>query len=123
MLSMLLVIAVLFTGTELRQLLKLPALVLHFMEHTSNDPSMSLGGFLWMHYMAEEVHDEDWSEDEKLPFRSFIASPIVPVALPVAGMPRVTRMQGLAVVLAPTFESADLSAGSAGEIWQPPKRG
>jgi hypothetical protein len=63
----------LFTNTELKQLLKLPVLIHHYMEHNKEDAGKTLLAFLYEHYAEEHVvktprhHDKD---HENLPFKS-----------------------------------------------------
>ncbi len=58
------------TLTEFHQLLKIPALVEHFVEHHREDPSLTLMSFLKMHYPGKYLVDDDYSKDQQLPFRS-----------------------------------------------------
>jgi hypothetical protein len=60
----------LVSTTEAYQLLKLPAFVFHFIQHSEQDPAMSLTDFLLMHYAEEQVLDADWQQDMQLPFKS-----------------------------------------------------
>ena len=57
----------LISTTELYQLLKIPALVEHFLEHKGDDPEMTLTSFFKMHY-DNPAKDEDYQTDQKLPF-------------------------------------------------------
>lgn len=59
----------LFSSTELHQLVKLPGLVHHLQEHRKTDPSMSLLGFLQLHYTADHPMDNDDADDNELPFK------------------------------------------------------
>lgn len=59
----------LFSSTELHQLVKLPGLVHHLREHQESDPSMSLLGFLQLHYTADHPMDNDDADDNELPFK------------------------------------------------------
>ena len=56
------------TATEAYQLLKLPLLAVHFVQHCNEDPNMTIMAFLEMHYAEEMVYDEDWQQDMQLPF-------------------------------------------------------
>ena len=60
----------LFAATEAYQLLKLPLLVIHFIQHCQEDPSMTLSAFLAMHYADETIYDDDWQDDMQLPFKT-----------------------------------------------------
>jgi hypothetical protein len=55
--SKFLIIIYLFSATELNQLLKLPVLFSHFIEHQKQDPLISFGEFLYHHYAVD--HDDD----------------------------------------------------------------
>src|SRR5687767_12225223 len=67
---------VLFTAstTEAGQLLKVPLLITHFLEHLRDGRSHSLVDFLKEHYGNDHAQDEDSTEDEKLPFKSALQS-------------------------------------------------
>lgn len=57
--------------TELSELLKLPVLVEHYIEHKDRSPEMSLVDFLALHYndhLKDHPHDHDYEQDQKLPF-------------------------------------------------------
>jgi hypothetical protein len=60
----------LFAATEAYQLLKLPLLAMHFVQHCKEDPDMTLAAFLDMHYADEMVYDDDWQDDMQLPFKT-----------------------------------------------------
>jgi hypothetical protein len=61
----------LFSATELHQFLKLPVLVEHFSEHKQKDKSLTLYGFLCMHYANNNSKDSDYDKDSKLPFKTY----------------------------------------------------
>jgi len=48
---------------------KLPELIRHLQEHRQTDPSMSLMGFLQLHYTADHPADNDEDDDDDLPFK------------------------------------------------------
>jgi len=60
----------LFATTELNQLLKLPLLAEHFIEHREENKHLSLWQFLCSHYAYGDVRDADYDKDMKLPFKS-----------------------------------------------------
>lgn len=60
----------LFTSVQLGELLKLPMLAEHFIEHQQAKPQISLWDFLCAHYAHGEVMDRDFDQDMKLPFKS-----------------------------------------------------
>ncbi len=65
--AILLIAIYLIPSSEITQLLKLPALLEHFMEHQKKDESLSFARFFCMHYHSK--HSED-SEHSKLPFKT-----------------------------------------------------
>ncbi len=67
----LLLFTYLSSATEFGQISKFPLLITHFQEHKAKDNSISIGGFLVMHYWEEQHYDEDFEEDMKLPFKSY----------------------------------------------------
>lgn len=60
----------LFSFPELRQVVKLPNLVEHYISHKLQDSDTSLYSFFKMHYLDEQVQDSDYSQDMKLPFKT-----------------------------------------------------
>lgn len=52
--------------TEAPELLRLPILVEHYVEHRSRVPEMSFLQFLDMHYKTDVAHD---ATDDELPFK------------------------------------------------------
>jgi len=62
--------AYLLSTTQLHELLKLPVLVEHFIEHKQQDPKMNFLEFLCMHYAHGNVRDADYDKDMRLPFKS-----------------------------------------------------
>jgi hypothetical protein len=100
------------TATEAYQLLKLPLLAVHFIQHCKEDPTMTLLAFLEMHYAEEVVYDDDWQEDMQLPFKtcshgeislsaSLRSEPIVlqfPAVFPLVAFlrPNIPDMHGIA---------------------------
>lgn len=52
------------------EVLKVAELIEHFQQHSKHDSSMTLLEFFDMHYFQETVHDADYADDMKLPFKS-----------------------------------------------------
>lgn len=63
-------IAYLSSFSEFGQLLKLPQLVKHFKEHQLVQPDLQVMQFLQMHYTGIFEVDDDYQQDQKLPFRT-----------------------------------------------------
>lgn len=60
----------LIAATEIHQLLKLPVLFHHYVEHKQKDNSIFFGRFLFIHYALSDDQDGDKDKDMKLPFKS-----------------------------------------------------
>ena len=56
--------------TEAYQLLKVPALVVHFIQHAQEDPELDVVNFLRMHYAEDQRMTLDWQQDMQLPFKT-----------------------------------------------------
>jgi hypothetical protein len=104
--------------TEMNELMRLPLLVEHFIEHRELVPEMSFFQFLAMHYKTDVAHD---STDMELPFKQCDHS----VASPIFTLPAERIELNPAVPSAmPEFFSLYISfVPSAGpnEIFQPPR--
>lgn len=74
-----------FTATtEASQLLKIPIVLQHYLEHRQANKDMSLLSFLDMHYMHGSPHDDDYDRDMQLPFKKMDHRPnFSPVSVPV----------------------------------------
>ena len=59
----------LLSTTQLIELTKIPVLVDHFKEHRSQNSSITLLGFLDMHYAHGCPKDADYDKDMELPFK------------------------------------------------------
>lgn len=67
LISILLLFLYLVSTTELYQLLKIPELIEHYIEHKELNPDMTITAFLRTHY-DHPVKDGDYGKDQKLPF-------------------------------------------------------
>jgi hypothetical protein len=106
--------------TEVHQLIRLPLLVVHFIEHKALSKDITFIAFLKLHYSTEAAHDD---RDMELPFKDCshcVAAQSV-VVLPCL---KIELKQGIvafaqqvhAVCYKKFVPSSHLS-----EIWQPPK--
>lgn len=109
--------------TELNQLVKLPVLIEHFIEHKEKDTKLSVFKFLTSHYAQEDDHDGDEEREMDLPFKSHdgCLNSVV-----IAFMPN--NIDGL--IIKPSFIETKtcfiyseqfLSSSHLSSIWQPPK--
>ena len=60
----------LFSQTELHQLLKLPVLLHHFFEHKNDSQNITLSQFIFLHYFNNHPIDGDHEQDMQLPFKT-----------------------------------------------------
>ncbi|HEY0679640.1 MAG TPA: hypothetical protein VGD17_15250 [Chitinophagaceae bacterium] len=60
--------------TEAGQLLKLPLLIEHYIDHSERGKANSFLGFLQEHYQNDHKDDGDESEDSSLPFKTLTNS-------------------------------------------------
>lgn len=75
------------SATEIHQLARLPQLLQHFRQHRQEDPSLSLLGFLQMHYTDPHPNDQDDDNDQELPFKT--GGEIYHIDTPVFGAARI----------------------------------
>jgi hypothetical protein len=54
---------------EFHQLLRVPFLIQHYQFHQQADPGISFVKFLNMHYLGPIIVDDDFTQDQQLPFR------------------------------------------------------
>lgn len=56
--------------TQLSEVLKLPMLLQHYIDHKEENKSLSFIDFLEIHYAHGSPKDADYEKDMKLPFKS-----------------------------------------------------
>ena len=112
----------LISATEFYQLLKLPMLIEHFIQHKKENKTITLFSFLQMHYIGPNVKDADYEQDMKLPFKTHSENAHLSI---LALVP-----QKSASVLKKTYfepriflvqEELFLTSSYPSGIWQPPK--
>jgi hypothetical protein len=109
------------SGTEFGQLLRLPLLVNHYLEHKIEHSDLSIGDFLLIHY-SQQHQDGANEEDRQLPFKSHLeCAKLFSIASPFP------NSVNLLIPLTPEGSmnmpsaSTPLSAGVRTMIWQPPR--
>lgn len=65
-----LIVLCLFSMTPFKEVLKAPLLVMHYIDHRSEMPDMTLGQFFLLHYASDVKIDKDFAQDQQLPFKS-----------------------------------------------------
>lgn len=106
--------------TEMGQLLKIPVLISHFIEHKQQD-RMSISEYLVHHYGGHEK-DADWDTDMTLPFMKHGDVLHVVVLEPnhiFASIKKPTFFHNKGLYSIPQKE--DFTYSYLSSIWQPPK--
>lgn len=113
----------LLSTTELYQLVKLPCLVQHFIEHREQDRSISLWRFLRMHYSDEDIKDADYDRDMKLPFKNHDGCTMAGISVftPNNFSTEIERPVRYESRSFPMHDVVFTSASFLSAIWQPPK--
>jgi hypothetical protein len=109
--------------TQFSEVLKLPILIQHFIEHKHENSSITFLGFLEMHYAHGNIQDADYDKDMKLPFKTIVNSSIestvfcspIPVFTPNSVVYFTSNHQQY-FYYSFTYSSAFLNS-----IWQPPR--
>jgi len=107
--------------TEVHQLLKLPVLWQHYMEHQQNDDSITFLDFLSRHYNTYDDHDGDHDRDMQLPFKDFGHCSSVPAVTLTAFRIdfHVTHFAFEKTYV--SFYKKFITSFHLTEIWQPPR--
>lgn len=111
------------TVTEAHELLKLPVIFQHFIEHQTEDNSITVFQFLKIHYGQDDVQDEDYARDMQLPFKTageFFASSVSPF-VPLNSIFVLSYPSVLSEKKVKGQHSLSLYSNYQVNIWQPPK--
>lgn len=109
--------------TEAHELLKIPVVFQHFIEHQQEDPQISPIQFLQIHYMQGDVKDKDYDRDMQLPFKTAgefftsSATPFIPLNAHIDIQYRDEPIQIIWSLHQPAF----IFSAYQVNIWQPPK--
>lgn len=110
------------TFAPFREVLKLPILIEHFIEHRSADRSISFLAFLDMHYMHGSPKDADYDRDMQLPFKIISNVSGVAVVIPSSRIAfEAEHTLRSKEEKCPLINSSDYSFNYQDMIWQPPK--
>ncbi|MCS7037176.1 MAG: hypothetical protein NZM41_10970 [Saprospiraceae bacterium] len=78
--------AYLWVGTPAAEVLKLPVLIEHYLEHRAEVPDMGFWEYLTLHYFSGIEYDADYARDLQLPFKSISLASVLLLSLqPPAG--------------------------------------
>jgi len=114
------------SATEVAQLLRFPLLIEHYFEHKAKSPQLSVIEFLKIHYNGDHLenhpHDDDFEEDQKLPFMMhtssyyavFVCPPTIEVEIHNSSIPK-------KINTTPIRNDQFIDDTFLSSIWQPPK--
>ncbi len=111
-----------FGATEACQLLKLPFLINHYLEHNSNKNALSFIDFIKLHYNDQHAYSADAHKHSKLPFKSIELGCIVGVTvIPVSEISLQAPLHHFITIPYGNYHSGDYILTPVGDIFQPPK--
>jgi hypothetical protein len=64
------------------EVFKMPKLVSHFLRHHELDKRIGVLDFIAMHYLGQDIDDDDQKEDMELPFKKLECPTIIQLAIP-----------------------------------------
>lgn len=120
-LSILFLSVYLLSITQLGELIKLPLMVEHYMEHKERNSNLTIFEFLCIHYQGQDVPDADYDKDMKLPFKSYtsicsvVFFPLIQEYKPIQKISSTYKKQNLYTY---SFSYSSIYHSS---IWQPPR--
>nr|WP_198999489.1 hypothetical protein [Flavobacterium sp. ASV13] len=120
-LSILFLSVYLLSVTQLVELIKLPVMVEHYVEHKEQNPNLTFFQFLCIHYQGQDVYDADYEKDMKLPFKSHtnISSVVFyPLLQEYKTIQKVNYKYKKQNLYTYYFSYSSISLSS---IWQPPR--
>lgn len=112
------------TNTEIRQLLKFPVLIHHYLIHHQKETSNSFIVFLLNHYQKESTHTSANHEHENFPFKSSncnLANEIIAFSTPPLYSFKVQE-SFIAKKKILQLNTSLYSNSHLTKIWQPPKK-
>ena len=124
LLAIILLIVHVISGTEFREVAKLPVLFQHYSEHRQLDATITFTKFLVDHYNNIPHTDNDEDRDNDLPFKgvetNIHTSPVITATFAVT-----LRKPVQPVVSDDPYPRNDnrIPSASISKIWQPPKSG
>lgn len=114
--------AYLFASTEFAQILRIPLLVEHFVEHKHEDESITLYEFFVMHYLDEQHLDGDYDKDMRLPFKTLTSSTTSIVDfIPSLNLSIIPKSENKEIVGFNPYEDLFIENIFISSIWQPPR--
>jgi hypothetical protein len=117
------VILFLCTNTEIGQLLKIPVLVHHYVEHNHKEKAITFSAFLNEHYFASKSHPDNSKHDhQNLPFKTCNSHSISTFLAFGELNPFLEQtVNSITTSNAVPFYHQHYTSNLFGAIWQPPK--
>lgn len=110
------------SSTELSQLLRIPLLIEHFIEHNQEGNQLSITEFFHMHYFEKQHMDADYDKDMQLPFKTIDRNTIQVVAfIPFNNSYLEVKPIYTKSVKLDTYKSLFIDSDYLSSIWQPPR--
>lgn len=112
-----------FSTTDAHELLKLPVIFQHFIEHKEENRNISFLQFISMHYMHGNPIDKDHDRDMQLPFKTPCSCAFSSAPPFVALMQRISIESPVEIshtrhsILKDSF----INSFYLSKIWQPPR--
>lgn len=120
--SILILAIYMLSCTEFDQLLRIPLLVAHFIEHKQESKDISFAEFMLIHYVQEYSFNGDYEQDTNLPFKSVDGNTIQVVAFITLLNPCLKAKPIYAADKRfKPFEQLFIDNAYLSSIWQPPK--
>lgn len=118
-LSIVLLSVYVFSSTEMHQLLKVPVLVMHFIEHKQLSGSLTFVEFISVHYSTDVTHD---AHDHELPFKDFDHCVTVQtIVMPSSKIEIQSHLVPETKTVHTSFYKPSIPSSHLSEIWQPPR--
>lgn len=117
--SILLISLYVISFTEMHQVIRLPLLAIHYVEHRAQSKDLTFFEFLEFHYSTEIAHDD---RDMELPFKDCshcVAAPSV--VLPSFKIELTQHVVARVVEVHAAFYKKFIPSSYLSEIWQPPR--
>lgn len=112
----------LFSSTQLREIVKLPVLFQHFIEHKQVSADLSFLEYLSDHYNSAPHTDNDEERDNQLPFKIIEVNSLSASAVPISICSILYKLPA-EIIKENTFKYREgfVPSPNCGKIWQPPK--
>ncbi|QDP84221.1 hypothetical protein FNJ88_01115 [Chryseobacterium sp. SNU WT5] len=101
----------------------MPRLIEHYISHKVANHEISIFAFFTMHYLDEQILDDDYAEDMKLPFKTHdFSSSSITLNIPPEKPTLNIQHQSMHVDYSPNFSYSEKYYPSVfQQIWEPPK--